>query len=134
MVSGVKNNLLEQTFSDFNLRLWDVPEPFCFKGVHIAELQAFMYFEFGKLFAIIERFPTIECHYADQELFDIWNKASREFIFNTIISEHIGILLGGKDNLPHAVAWDGKKIYDPQGEIYKLEDKKFSVEEALILL
>jgi len=134
MVTEIPNIQLEQIFPNFNEKLWDVPEPFCLRGVHVAEIQALMFFEFNQLFATVEKNPTIGCHMLDQPVVEIWNKASKDFIFYSIIAKNVGILLGSRDNLPHAVAWDGLKIYDPQGEIYSLDDNKFNIEEALIIV
>ena len=54
-----------------------------------------------------------------------------EYIY-TLMHDNKGILLGQtKDNKDHAVAWDGEKIYDPNGTIYA---KGFFAIETFLLI
>lgn len=52
--------------------------------------------------------------------------------FYTIIKGRPGILIGkSKANINHACGWDGEKVYDPNGEIYSIND--FNIMECWIL-
>lgn len=53
--------------------------------------------------------------------------------FKNITKNKRGILIGkSKSGINHACAWDGKKVYDPNGQIYDIDD--FNIKECWILL
>ena len=63
----------------------------------------------------------------------IWDQKKCEERFLNRITNVPAILTGQRAEslVPHAVAWNGKKIYDPMGEIYEID--RFTIKEAWLL-
>ena len=62
----------------------------------------------------------------------VWDQSKCEKRFLNLIDGQEGIITGQREGslVPHAVAWDGHKIYDPMGMIYEID--KFTIKEAWI--
>lgn len=62
----------------------------------------------------------------------VWDAHECDARFMNRIENVEAIITGQRitSQVPHAVAWDGKKIYDPMGKIYGIED--FVIKEAWI--
>ncbi len=62
----------------------------------------------------------------------IWDAKKCDARFLNQIDEMLAIITGQREtsSIPHAVAWDGYRIYDPMGEIYTINN--FMVKEAWI--
>lgn len=96
------------------------------KGFHIQELTKLCY-KRNKSLIQFDRYVNI--HY--NEGVTISFSDDLEYIYE-LMKDNKGILLGQtKDNKNHAVAWDGEKIYDPNGTIYA---KGFLVLETFLLI
>lgn len=97
----------------------DNPPPFCYRGVHIQEIQTIAH-RSGILFAPIDVCPsTIRAGVIDQlEVICGMDYATR---FLHIIKSAKGIIIGTNGNgNPHAVAFDDGLIYDPIGRKYPI--------------
>lgn len=104
--------------------LWpDLPEPRCRRGFHIQEMISYAWsqgFTVTPFQAVPRLAPDdLETPVSIRPLVDL----------RQILDGRIAVLTGlsGRGS-PHAVAWDGKLIRDPNGETYGLD--KFALEAA----
>lgn len=99
-------------------------EPFCYRGFHPQELTKLA----------LKRHKALIIFDIDLVLYHrgILSLISDESIYiNQLMINNIGVICGHYENSksPHAVAWDGKKIYDPSGD----KDRAFEVESFLMV-
>jgi len=100
------------------------------RSIHIDEIQDFA-FNRGFAFAPISRNPQ-SWQGRGTVIRDVFSSEdTRESRFRHILVGKDAIIFGQMAFLKHAVAWNGEKIYDPNGRIYPLEN--FKAEEAYIL-
>ena len=91
------------------------------RGHHIQEIQD-CFIRRGKCLYPVELMPTIhtDSKFKPETIFKINNAMER---FQIHIAYKTGILIGmNRYNKAHAVAWDGQRIFDPNGMSYGLED------------
>lgn len=98
----------------------EAEEPYCFRGFAIPELVD-VSIELGFAATLIEPFPMV--YNGDVEV-AVFPRDKAPFRFwNHINRAPRGILLGeGNNGVPHAVAWNGRTIFDPNGREYSLEE------------
>ena len=124
LIDEIGHNGMERVWKDLHM-------PACLRGFHIQEIIDCCRRRHLGLMPI-EVLPRS----GPQDNLRIWRtvfshkQAQRRFI--TAIEGQTAILIGQFKKSNHAVAWDGKEVYDPNGIKYSLE--KFAVKEAWILL
>lgn len=89
------------------------------RNFHIEEIQD-VCLRFNKLLCAIDIYPIIE--YSDTLKHAIWTEDQCIDRLYNILTDRVGLLL----TEDHAVAWDGKEIYDPRGFTCELDDHVFS--------
>ena len=97
-------------------------EPFCFRGFHEQEIIDHA-FELGTWVIKIEALPGAISGGEQEELYVVKFKDSNEDrIFRYLNNSERTIILGRstRTDVWHAVAWDGKQIYDPNGKVYSI--------------
>ncbi len=101
------------------------PVPYCYRGFHIQEItdQAFLN---GWSVMYIQRQFGLEPFMGDDPKFRIYTSDKR---MATYLKKFPGIIGGRSDDSSHAVAWDGKKVYDPRGKIYSLKEFNYDIQE-----
>ncbi len=101
------------------------PEPYCRRGFHIQEIidQAF---QLNWSVMYIQRQFGLEPFIGDDPTFIIDVHDKRLVAYLTSFP---GIIAGVNGNKNHAVAWDGKMIYDPSGRIYSLIEFNYDIQE-----
>ena len=101
------------------------PEPYCFRGFHIQEIidQAF---QMGWSVMYIQRQFGLDPVIGNDPVFVINVHDKRLSVY---LKKFPGIIAGISNNKTHAVAWDGKMIYDPGGKIYPLREFNYAVRE-----
>lgn len=109
VIEGLGHNGLEV--------MWPrLPLPYALRGIHIQEMVDYA-LKCG--FAVIE-VEAIPCNNP------LGNTDDQEMeVFEDPISRLEDHLIGKKavlTSLKHACAWDGEKVYDPNGRIYTLEN------------
>ena len=114
VIEGIGHNGLEVVWPQ-------LPLPICLKGVHIQEMVDY----------------ALECGYAVVEIDalpcnnPIGNDASLEIEVFPDPVERLTRLLPGRKGIVcsnvHACAWDGEKVYDPNGIIYDLLNFELAV-------
>lgn len=105
-------------------RVWDLPPPRCYIGHHIQEIQD-LFLARGRGLVEIELYPM--SGQRGQPVHKTYSDSDAEARFIRLITNRMGILIGPG----HAVAWDGKIIFDPNGRNYPLEE--FRIITAFIL-
>jgi hypothetical protein len=108
----------------------DEPEPFCYQGIHMQEIQTIAY-RLGHVFAPIEVIPVSAHRGTNSPHYNIcgMDYAVR---FLAMINGQRGILFGQSSRgIEHAVAFEDETIYDPIGKKYGLG--QFRTREAWIL-
>ncbi len=103
----------------------DLPEPSKRQGVHIQEVIDIA-IDLGYAVTSIEVSPSSTTD--GKNNFDIKFKESYADRLKWHMHHSIGIITGLGRRWPHAVAWDGKKILDPQGRTYDFDDIKMGVQ------
>ncbi len=100
-------------------------KPACHKGFHVQEIVLAAL----KLEIALIRFESRPVQTPDHKNF---YELTNMYNFEDFIQQRIGILVGSTTRYGHAVAWDGVKIYDPRGRIYRLSDCKINIEAFYI--
>ncbi len=103
----------------------NAPEPYCRRGFHIQEIidQAFLG---GWSVMYIQRQFGLDPFIGDDPSFFIEVSNKR---MATYLKKFPGIIGGRSVDKSHAVAWDGKMIYDPGGRIYSLIEFNYDIQE-----
>ena len=84
------------------------------KGVHPQEVIDW-YIHFGYTLWLLERFPQSAPKGLEDDARMVWDGEQADARFWSILKKNAGILI-----MPtHAIAWDGKQGYDPNGFILK---------------
>lgn len=93
-------------------------EPYCRRSFHIQEMILISY-ALGYTCTPFEAIPVSKPLGATEPYaIDIATPQGR---MNDLLFDNYGVLIGlGKSGLPHAVAWDGYQIFDPNGTIYNI--------------
>lgn len=102
----------------------DLEEPFCYRGFHQQEIIDHAYTHDTAVIHI-EGLPGALSGGATDELYIVQFKEPHEDRLLRYLESTSEAIILGKNTLTdvwHAVAWDGKQIYDPQGTIYPLEN------------
>jgi len=102
-----------------------LPEPACRRGYHLQEIIDCA-LKLGYTVTPIEAAPYSTPDGKSEYPID-FQINNQERIFN-YMHNSIGILTGLGKQWRHAMAWDGKHIYDPRGYIYSLCDCKIIVD------
>ena len=97
----------------------DLEEPFCFRGIHIQEIQ---YCFFAAHKALIEWEPMPRLGPDEDHSISIYTEKQSIEYLNKFLGKTIGILAS---DTHHAVAWDGNNVYDPNGIIKTIDDFEF---------
>lgn len=119
---------------DGMVKAWkDLPYPRCFKGVHYQEIQDLCLAR-GKILATIEAAPQIG--HDQLHSVRVFKEPRESTRFLEAIDGRPGLLSGRYNNrlLPqehHCVAWDGKRIFDPNDKIMDLD--RFDLQYAWLL-
>lgn len=96
----------------------ELPEPAKRRGFHIQEFIP-MILKSGFAMTTIEVLPYSTPDGKHEFPIDFPNYEER---FWNLMSNSIGILTGLRTRWRHAVAWNGKRIYDPIGSVYGHHD------------
>ncbi len=101
------------------------PVPYCYRGFHIQEItdQAFLN---GWSVMYIQRKFGLEPFIGEDPPFAI-NVYDKRMA--TYLKRFPGIIAGVSDNKNHAVAWDGRMVYDPSGSVYTLREFNYDIQE-----
>ena len=106
-------------------KIFDAPEPYCFRGFHIQEIidQAFLN---GWSVMNIQAQPGLSPYLGTGEpyMLDL-----PELRIKTYLKRFPGIIAGVMPGRNHAVAWNKRKIFDPSGKEYGLKDFEFVIKE-----
>jgi hypothetical protein len=99
----------------------DKDEPFKRRGFHLQEIVDAAYL-LEHAIVTIEGHPILVS--MDYDEYPIFNQEQITNRLGSYLFSSIGILTGrGKNGNYHAVAWNGKEIYDPTGpEVYSIND------------
>lgn len=99
-----------------------LPEPARRKGIHIQEVVDLAHY-LGYTMTPIEAQPVqlnSEHHEYDLTKWSMFKTTDDRFRY--YLDYNIGILVGKAREHWHTVAWDGGRIYDPNGRMYSLDD------------
>jgi hypothetical protein len=102
----------------------DLNDPYCRRSFHIQEviLEALSR---GYATTPIEANPI--SYVDDDHMLHGELCAMRDYLY-----KYVGVLIGtGVAGTPHAVAWNGKVVLDPNGAIYNVE--RFNIEQFYII-
>ena len=140
-------SLIEEIGHDGLTKVWnDLPEPYCYPGFHIQEVIDVL-FKRKQALVCVDAMPTTTPHPLTLVKFKVRKSPDPHFMFNNVLAAAVrikqylenrqAILVGEtKKGSPHAVAWDGQKVYDSRGKIYglTLDDKNcdFQIRTAYI--
>lgn len=95
-------------------------EPLCRRGFHIQELIFIAWRNFSRTFTPFEAIPLLRCR--DGEVIDIPSLPAPTWRMPEVMQHSWGIITGATmRGQPHAVAWDGEQIYDPNGTTYPVD-------------
>lgn len=133
MVLGVEPKVLKNEIGHSGLKIWWKFEQgnMRYRGHHIQEIIDCC-IRRGRSLMLIDYLPNMSPRPGIKGRLiessdDLINR------FKNIIIGKLGILIGkSKSGINHACAWDGNKVYDPNGQIYKLND--FNIRECWILI
>lgn len=105
----------------------DLKEPYCRRSFHIQELIDMCML---KQVAVIPIEKTLVSEAKDHQ-FTLTVKCNR---FTNYLTNYSGVLTGiGKiTKQPHAVAWDTRHVFDPNGYVYSIDN--FTVNMFLIIV
>lgn len=111
---------------------WKIPGPEGFRGHHIQEIQD-CFLRRGKALAKIDLYPRSAPSTVPQAYRLVWTMQEAEERFEGIITNRPAILIGQAPftQVGHAVAWDGKQVYDPNGRVYEID--QFTIKEAWLV-
>lgn len=117
MVLDESPDILEREIGHDGSEVWwpDKPQPFCRRGLHIQEIQD-CFFRRGKVLYPIDLMPASAPRGGEPRA--IWNLQTCVTRFNAYLDGRLAILI----TATHAVAWNGKKVYDPNGRISSIDD------------
>ena len=101
--------------------------PGCYKGFHMQELIEVAIDE-GYALTPIEAIPVQTATGVDEHVVVFPQYQDHE----QRLQHHLnycskGIIMGKLDKYWHAVAWDGKMVFDPRGQVYPFDDCKINV-------
>ena len=100
-------------------------EPYCFRGFHIQEIIDQAFLNNWSVMYIQRKFGLDP--FIGQDPSFIINVSSKRMA--TYLKKFPGIIAGVSNNKNHAVAWDGKMIYDPSGSVYTLREFNYDIQE-----
>lgn len=125
-------NLIKELGHD-GLEVWwpDQHGPGKYRGVHIQEIQDICASR-GFALSLIEAYPmSIPNEGASPKPVFKMGEASERLV--KALHNRLALLIGqGAGRYMHACAWDGKRVFDPQGRTYELDN--FRIREAWILV
>ncbi|KKN04907.1 hypothetical protein LCGC14_1092740 [marine sediment metagenome] len=101
-----------------------MPEPSKRQGFHIQEIIDIAV-KLGYSVMAIEVMPASTTD--GENNFDIKIEDHHKRLMGHM-NDHTGIITGRGRRWPHAVAWDGEKVFDPVGKIYDFDDIKMGVQ------
>jgi hypothetical protein len=114
-------DLIKDIGHDGSEIIWpELPEPYCRRSFHIQEILQTIW-GYGVLAMPIQVSPVSMSHGSTRP-YRVPVQFSPETRFRYIMTLASGVLIGETQNgQPHAVAWDGNKIFDPNGTTYGIE-------------
>lgn len=123
--------IFEEIGHDGSEKVWpNLPEPFCRRCFHLQEIVEVAYNN-GFLSVLVEPIPQ-SCPPMDVQPYTL---LGFEELVLAKMAKHKGILMGTvkTNNQGHAIAWDGKRCYDPGGFGIERYDDRFSINSFLII-
>jgi hypothetical protein len=106
-------------------------EPGCYRSLHIQEIQNLFLFR-GFALALVEPCPLLgpllpykDLETTDWESLQVFDPEVMEKRMIEILKKTEGILLSET----HAYAWDGRKLYDPNGPVTEWEKADVNIRE-----
>jgi hypothetical protein len=92
----------------------DLEEPYCRRSFHLQELvEVCLYYKYAV--------TQIEVNPVSEACGQLYPVPTCKATFSHYLHVGTGVLLGhGSAGTPHAVAWDGRIVYDPNGLVYDL--------------
>jgi len=95
----------------------DDVDPHRRRAFHAQEMLTFALHS-GKFVTPIEKRPSSMNKYGS-----LFALPEQELYIRDFMSMYTGVIVGHVRGNPHAVAWDGNLIYDPNGTSYEMSDK-----------
>lgn len=96
-----------------------LPEPYCRRGFHIQEMILIAHV-LGFTCTPFEALP-LSCPVGAKKPYEVQMGETPNDRMIKLLTDNWGVLTGiGKSGKPHAVAWDGFKIHDPNYSIYDI--------------
>lgn len=103
-------------------RIWDLPEPACYRSHHIQEIIEYAVMMHSKCLYPIEHSPIMAPNLRVEPIKAGLPNECETVRFMRLVAGRKGIMIGQYKGCPHAWAWDGSKCYDPQGFIRDISD------------
>jgi len=128
MVLGEDPAVLLREIGHDGLDIWwsELYQPYCHRGHHIQEIiDCFVRRGFGLM--PIQVYPTSKPRVADVEIKQIYQEDVAVGRFLAHIGNRPAILIGAS----HSYAWDGEKVFDPNGVTREIAD--VNIMEAWIM-
>lgn len=95
-------------------------EPLCRRGFHIQELIFIAWRNYSRTVTPFEALPLLQS--GDGEPLEITTLPDPKDRMRELMPHNSGVLTGLTPNgRPHAVAWDGELVYDPNGLVYPID-------------
>lgn len=123
MVLDESPAILEKEIGHDGSEVWwpEKPQPFCRRGIHIQEILD-CFIRRGKGLIPVDLMPASAPVGGKPKA--IWDVEKAIIRFKTYISGREAILITAS----HAIAWDGSKVFDPNGRVTVIED--YSIKQA----
>ena len=106
----------------------DLPEPYCRRSFHPQEFF-WVGRKLGYHVITVELTPILS---PDNNI--EWPVPIKCLDFVQLLHNNIGVFTGSGVRTRHAVAWNGQKIYDPNGMIYEFAHPNFTPEVFYLIL
>jgi hypothetical protein len=101
------------------------PEPLCRRGFHIQEMIFIAWRHYSRTVTPFEALPMLRS--CDGDPIDVPSLPEPHWRMPEVMANASGVVTGTTINgQPHAVAWDGEIILDPNGTTYSID--KFRLE------
>lgn len=133
MVLDEEPDVLIEEIGHNGTELWfpGYPVPYNMRGYHMQEFVDVCLAR-GQALVPIELYPRSASEKEPTNPHMLWSMDDCSHRFNTMITSKRGILIGRSNHGGHACAWNGKKVYDPNGRVYSLGN--FSIRECWVLV
>lgn len=129
MLLGIDPEGLDEFFSFMDRQVWwpDQPEPKCYRGINIQDIQNFLHATGRPLLACVDYCPGIYPDVPENAKPLYKDYDSR---FKWYLRKYSGILIGQRDGKDHAVAWNHVEqiCYDPSG--FRADFERYDIESG----